>query len=86
MKKRGTSPREVERTVEKFIELLSAPVDTGKKRIRHFISPSYPDEEDEMYEDYNDDDPSPVEEEPDYYDTDEELYLIYRRTLLRHLN
>ena len=85
MKKRGTSPREVERTVEKFIELLSAPVDTGKKRIRRFISPSYPDEEDEMYEDYNDD-PSPVEEEPDYYDTDEELYLLYRRTLLRHLN
>lgn len=46
------------------------------------------DDDDEEYNDYNTDAPSPVDEEP-VYDTckrTEELYILYRNTVLRNMN
>lgn len=46
------------------------------------------DDDDEEYDDYNTDGPSPVDEEP-VYDTrkrEEELYLLYRNTILQRMN
>lgn len=46
------------------------------------------DDDDEEYDDYNTDDPSPVDEEP-VYDTaagEERLYRLYREAILQTLN
>lgn len=45
-------------------------------------------EEEEEYDDYNTDEPSPIDEEP-VYDTckrTEELYILYRNAILRNMN
>lgn len=46
------------------------------------------DDDDEEYDDYNTDDPSPVEEEPVYdtCPTTERLYILYRNTILQKMN
>lgn len=46
------------------------------------------DDDDEEYDDYNTDDPSPIDEEPvfDNYKSEHELYLLYRNAILRNMN
>lgn len=46
------------------------------------------DDDDEEYDDYNTDDPSPIDEEPVYdnYTSEQELYLLYRNAVLRNMN
>ena len=88
MKKMKSNSQELVLAVEKFINNLTAQESARphyKRSIFDCISPTYTDEEDEIYEDYNSDDPSPIDEEPEY-DTDEELYLLYRRAVLLQLN
>lgn len=46
------------------------------------------DDDDEEYDDYNTDEPSPIDEEPvlDNYISEHELYLLYRNAVLQNLN
>ena len=46
------------------------------------------DDDDEEYDDYNTDEPSPIDEEPvfDKYISEHELYLLYRNAVLQNLN
>lgn len=46
------------------------------------------DDDDEEYDDYNTDGPSPIDEEPvfDNYKSEQELYLLYRNAILRNMN
>ncbi|MBQ8269688.1 MAG: hypothetical protein IJZ22_00590 [Bacteroidaceae bacterium] len=88
MKEKPT-PAEVEATIEKFLQELHTQSLNNFSQARlkgvYAISPTYTDEEDEMYEDYNTDDPSPVDEEP-VHESDEELYLLYRRAIRHRFN
>lgn len=45
----------------------------------------FTDIDEEIYNDYNTDEPSPIDEEPEY-DTEEELYLLYCHTILKKMN
>lgn len=91
MKKPEPTPAEVEKTIEKFLEGLHTQTLDNYSRIREnglcaFATLSVDDEtDDEMYEDYNTDWPSPVDEEP-VHESDEEQYLLYRRAVRRWLN
>ena len=49
------------------------------------LADPYIDTDEEEYDDYNTDDPTPIDEEPDY-DTDEEFYLLYRNNILIKMN
>ncbi len=89
MKEPKLTPGEVEATIDKFLQQLHAQALDNCSQIRrkgfYATTPSYIDEEEDIYEDYNTDDPSPVDEEP-IHESDEELYLLYRRVIRRRLN
>ncbi len=91
MKNPKPTPAEVEKTIEKFLEGLHAQTLDNYSRIKKnglcaFAALSVDEgRDDEMYEDYNTDGPSPVDEEP-VHESDEELYLLYRHTVHRWLN
>lgn len=49
------------------------------------LADPYTDIDEEDYDDYNTDEPTPIDEEPDY-DTDEEPYLLHSDTILKKMN
>jgi hypothetical protein len=83
MKQPSPTPDEVEKVMEKFLAQLQTESLENYSKIRsRFIDRLYsatPDDntvydDDYVYEDYNTDAPSPIDEEPEY-DSDEEIYL-----------
>ncbi len=84
------TPNEVEKAIDKFLEQLQAESKTNYSRVknklmRNLHSLPREDDEDYIYEDYDTDSPSPVDEEPEY-DSDEEYYLHKSSNILRQQN
>lgn len=89
MKKTPHTAAEVEKIMDKFLTRLQEESIENYGKIEEKLAQKlylseYPDD-DTIYEDYNTDPPSPVDEEPEY-ESDEELYIKSRHGTPLQLN